>query len=82
MARDLRQEVLRNSGEGPAKRWVVKNAENGSPYLLAHIFLPNNKAANGAEGNMAVSDLGPRFEAVGLQELGGRAGKKMGGKKC
>jgi hypothetical protein len=31
---------------------------------------------------MAVSDLGPRFDAMDLQELGGRAGKKMGGKKC
>jgi len=76
------QEVFRNSGEGPAKRWAVKNADNISPHLLPHIFLPNKKSGNGCAGNMAVSDLGPRFEAVGLQELGGRAGKKMGGKKC
>jgi hypothetical protein len=31
---------------------------------------------------MAESDLGPISDAGGLQELGGRAGKKMGGKKC
>jgi hypothetical protein len=31
---------------------------------------------------MAVSDLGPIFDAGVLQELGGRAGKKIGGKKC
>jgi hypothetical protein len=31
---------------------------------------------------MAESDLSPMFDAEGLQELGGRAGKKMGGKKC
>jgi hypothetical protein len=75
-------EVFRNSGEGPAKRWAVKNAENGSPYLLPHIFFPNKKSAIGCAGNMAVGDIGPIFDAGGLQELGGRAGKKVGGKKC
>ncbi len=82
MAEYLIQVVFRKSGEGPAKRWAVKNAENRSPHLLPPIFLPDKKSANGGEGNMAVSDLGPRFEAGGLQELGGRAGKKTGGKKC
>jgi hypothetical protein len=76
------QWIFRNPGEGPAKRWSVKNAEKRSPLLLPHIFLPNQKSADGCEGIRAVSDLGPRFDAMGLQELGERAGKKMGGKKC
>ena len=78
----LMQAVLRNLGEGPAKRWAVKNAENRSPYLLPHIFLPDQASANGCDGNIAESDLGRISDAGGLQELGGRAGKKMGGKKC
>jgi hypothetical protein len=73
---------LQELGEGSAKRWAVKNAEKGSIHLLPHIVLPNKKSANGCAGNMAVSDIGPIFDAGGLQELGGRAGKKMGGKKC
>ena len=59
-----------------------KNAENRGPHLLPHIFLPDKKSANGCEGNMAGSDIGPMNDAGGLQEIGGRAGKKMGGKKC
>ena len=60
----------------------VKNAENRGPHLLPHIFLPDKTSAKGCDGNMAESDLGPISDAGGLQELGGRAGKKMGGKKC
>ena len=70
MPRYLMLDVFRNWGEGPAKRWAVKNAENGSLHLLPHIFLPNNKSANGCAGNMAVSDFGPIFDAGCLQELG------------
>ena len=66
----LMQAVLRNLGEGPAKRWAVKNAENRSPYLLPHIFLPDQASADGCAGNMAESDLAPIFDAGGLQELG------------
>jgi hypothetical protein len=36
----------------------------------------------GCEGNMAVWEIGSIFDPGGLQEIGGRAGKKMGGKKC
>ena len=43
----LMQAVFRNSGEGPAKRWAVKNAENRSPHLLPPIFLPDQTSANG-----------------------------------
>ena len=43
----LMQEVFRNLGEGPAKRWAVKNAENRSPHLLPPIFLPDQTSANG-----------------------------------
>ena len=82
LARYLMQEVFTNSGEGPAKRWAVKNTENRSPHLLPPIFLPDQTSAKGCDGNMAESDLGPISDAGGLQELGGRAGKKMGGKKC
>ena len=78
----LMQAVFRNLGEGPAKRWAVKNAENRSPPSFTAHFLPNQKSANGCEGNMAVSDIGPMNDAGGLQEIGGRAGKKMRGKKC
>ena len=81
LARYLMQEVFRNLGEGPAKRWAVKNAENRSPHLLPPIFLPDQTSADGCAGSMAESDLGPIFDAGGLQERGGRAGKKMGGKK-
>jgi hypothetical protein len=81
LAQYLIQVVFRKSGEGPAKRWTVKNAENRSPHRLPHIFLPNKNSANGCEGNMAVREIGPIFDSGGLQEIGGRAGKKMGGKK-
>ena len=63
------------SGQG------AKNAENRSPHLLSPIFLPDQTSADGCAGNRPESDLGRIFDAGGLQELGGRAGKKMGGKK-
>jgi hypothetical protein len=40
------------------------------------------QSANECEGNRAVRDSGPIFDAAGLQGLGGIPGKKMGGKKC
>ena len=43
----LMQEVFRNSGEGPAKRWAVKNTEDRGPHLLPPIFLPDQTSANG-----------------------------------
>ena len=76
------QAVFRNLGEGPAKRWAVKNAENRGPHLLPPIFLPDQTSADGCAGNRPESDLGRISDAGGLQELGGRAGKKMGGKQC
>ena len=70
LARYLMQEVFTKSGEGPAKRWAVNNAEDRSPHLLPHIFLPDQTSADGCDGNMAESDLAPIFDAGGLQELG------------
>ena len=58
--------VFRKSGEGPAKRWAVKNAENRGPHLLPTFFLPDKKSANGWEGKMVVSDIGPMNDAGGL----------------
>ena len=82
LARYLMQEVFRNVAEGPAKRWAVKNTEDRGPHLLPPIFLPDQASANGCDGSRPESDLGRIFDAGGLQERGGRAGKKMGGKKC
>ena len=54
----------------------VKNAENRGPHLLPHIFLPDKTSAKGCDGNRPESDVAPIFDAGGLQELGGRAGKR------
>ena len=45
--------------------------EYGWPHFRDAIIEAQAKSANGWEGNMAVSEIGPMNDAGGLQELGG-----------